>query len=67
LFASCSSYRKTTSGKAPAIPFWTPELRDNVQKNNFRMTISTPKATITGVCIVKQVDGAWKGTIINEF
>jgi len=56
-----------TSGEASAIPFWTPELMDSVKRNDFRMLFSTPKATITGICIVKQMDGEWKGTIINEF
>ena len=67
LFASCSSSKKITSNETSATPFWTAELRDSVQKNNFQITFSTPKATITGICIVKQMNGVWKGTIINEF
>ena len=67
LFAACSSSQKMTSGEASVVPFWTPELMDSVKKNDFRMLFSTPKASITAICIVKQVDGAWKGTIINEF
>jgi len=57
----------TSNGEASAIPFWTPELIDSVKRNDFRMVLSTPKATITGIYIVKQMDGEWKGTIINEF
>jgi hypothetical protein len=57
----------TVSEEASVIPFWTPELMDSVEKNDFRMLFSTPKADITAICIVKQMDGAWKGTIINEF
>jgi len=67
LLAACSSHKKMTISKADVIPFWTTELMDSVKKNDFRMTLSTPKATITGICIVKHVDGTWRGTIINEF
>jgi hypothetical protein len=56
-----------TSGEVSVIPFWTPELMDSVKKNDFRMSFSTPTADITAICIVKYIDGAWKGTIINEF
>jgi hypothetical protein len=47
--------------------FWTSEIRNPTLKNDFRMLITSPKANITGVFIVKQIDGAWKGTLINEF
>jgi hypothetical protein len=47
--------------------FWTDELLDKTKKNDFRISISTPKANITGIFIVKQIDGKWRGSIINEF
>ena len=67
LFTACSSSKAFITNDIGFIPFWTQDLRDSMQKNDFRMVISTPKANITGICIVKQVDGIWKGSIINEF
>jgi myo-inositol-hexaphosphate 3-phosphohydrolase len=65
--AACSSSKKMASDKAVSIPFWMPELMDSAQKNDFRMTFSTPQTDITGIYIVKQINGKWRGTIINEF
>jgi hypothetical protein len=56
-----------TKEKITVIPFWTPELMDSVKKNDFRMMLSTPKVNLTGICIVKQVNGDWRGSIMNEF
>jgi hypothetical protein len=67
LLTACSSPEKIAKSEEPAISFWTSELMDNVNKNDFRLLLSTPQANITGVFIVKQVDGEWRGTIINEF
>ena len=67
LLAACSSSKKMASGGAELLPFWTAELMDSVKKNDFRMTFTSPKATVTGIYIVKQVDGEWRGTLINEF
>jgi hypothetical protein len=67
LFFSCSSTKLLVQKEQVQIPFWTSELRDNIAKNEYRITISTQKANITGILIAKQVDGKWKGTIINEF
>ena len=67
LLTACFSHRKMASGEIAAIPFWTPEWLDSVKKNDFRLLFSTPNADITGIYIVKQVNGEWKGTIINEF
>jgi hypothetical protein len=64
---ACSSHRKMPSNGSDLIPFWTVKLMDSTQKNDFRMTFSSPKAGITGIFIVKQVNGEWRGTIINEF
>jgi len=67
LLTACSSPKKMASGGAESLPFWTAELMDSVKKNDFRITFSSPKATVTGIYIVKQVDGEWKGTLVNEF
>jgi len=67
LFTTCSSSKKMTSSAASAVPFWTSELMDSAQRNDFRMLIATPKVEITAICIVKQTDETHKGTIINEF
>jgi len=67
LFAACSSSKTITFEGSVFEPFWTSELMDSVKKNDFRLLIATPKADITGICIVKQVNGEWKGAVINEF
>jgi len=67
LLTACSAPKKIASGGSDSLPFWTAELMDSVKKNDFRITFSSPKATVTGLYIVKQVDGEWRGTLINEF
>ena len=68
LFSACiTSKNSVIDEKKTAMSFWTPDLRDNTIKNEFRLTISTPKANITGICAIKQINGEWKGTIFNEF
>jgi hypothetical protein len=47
--------------------FWNLEFRNSTQKNEYRILITTPKANITGILIVKQINSAWRGTLINEF
>jgi hypothetical protein len=53
--------------KTNLISFWRTEIRDTIQKNEYRLIFSTPKTNISSICIVKQSNGLWKGTIINEF
>ena len=67
LFIACSTSKTLVTREKTDIPFWTSELRDTVKKNDFRVTFSAKKASITGIYIVKKVNGTWKGTIINEF
>ncbi len=67
LFAACSTSTKVLQQEVPAIPFWNEQLRDSVQKNSYRITIEVAKVNISGIWIVKKVDGMWKGTLINEF
>ena len=44
-----------------------PELMQDGKRNDFRIIITTPQAEITGICVVKNVNGEWRGTIMNEF
>ena len=68
LFISCVHLQHiVTEDKTFRQPFWTPELRDTAQKNNYRILFATSKVNITGICILKQINGAWRGSIINEF
>ena len=68
LFMCCCPCKKISNNeKIDTIPFWTSQLMDSVKKNDFRIKLSTPKSIITGIYLVKQVNGEWKGTIINEF
>jgi hypothetical protein len=66
--AACVPAKKITTGaQASATPFWTSELRDHTKKNEYRLVLETPKANITGIFLAKQMDGVWKGAILNEF
>ena len=67
LFTSCSLSQTLVTKDDIFIPFWTSELMDSTKINDFQIIISTPKADITGICILKQINGEWKGTVINEF
>jgi len=70
LFAACAPSKNVVGAKGVKgthTPFWTMELRDTTLKNDFRLLLSTPKADITGIFIVKKINNAWRGTIINEF
>jgi hypothetical protein len=67
LFISCSSSKILVKKESEKTPFWTSELRDDTLKNDYQITISTSKISITGILIVKQIEGKWRGTIINEF
>jgi hypothetical protein len=67
LFIACSPSKTLLKGEKMEIPFWSLELMDTVKKNDFRLTFTTKKSCITGIYIVKQIDGTWKGSIINEF
>ena len=67
LLTACTPPRSMLQREQVHPAFWTSELRDPALKNEFRILLATPKANITGIFIVKQVDGAWKGTLINEF
>jgi len=67
LFASCSSSKILINREKQSTPFWISEWIEETKKNDFRITITTPKANITGIFMVKKIDGKWKGSIINEF
>ena len=68
LLTACTPSRNTLQGEQThPTTFWTSELRDPALKNEFRIVLATPKAEITGIFIVKQINGAWRGTLINEF
>lgn len=67
MFTSCATSKKLAVRENAVIPFWTAELIDTVKKNDFRILLSTPKTDITGIFIVKRVNGEWRGTMINEF
>jgi len=66
LLAGCSPKIIPAISKSD-LRFWLPDLRDSVQRNNYRITISTGKMNITGIWVVKQMDESWRGIMMNEF
>ena len=67
LLTSCSPKIAAVSNIDTMQHFWTPELRDDEQKNDYRITISTDKFNISGIWVVRQIDNSWRGIIMNEF
>jgi hypothetical protein len=53
------------SGAIPAV--WNVSSRNSGEAGKFRVTITTEKINLTGILLVKYVDGAWRGSLINEF
>ena len=47
--------------------FWLPQLRDSVQMNRYRIAMSKDNMNISGIWVVMNVDGEWRGTMVNEF
>ena len=67
LFAGCSPKAVPISSSKSDHIFWLSQLRDSVQKNSYRIMLDRDKFNISGIWIVKHIDGAWRGTIVNEF
>jgi len=67
LLAGCSPKLASVSGGKYDIPFWTPQLRDNVQTNRYRIAIVKDELNISGIWMVKRMDETWRGAMINEF
>ena len=63
LFTGCSSKSVLVSDQR----FWLPQLRDSLQRNDYRITISRGEMNISGIWVVRQINGTWRGTIMNEF
>ena len=51
----------------PDTYFWSPHLRDSVQRNSYRISINRGNTNISGILIVKYIDNSWLGTVVNEF
>ena len=67
LLVGCFPDTVLAKSHQPDPHFWLPQLRDSVQKNSYRIVLSTDKVSISGIWIVKYVDESWRGTLINEF
>ena len=67
LITSCLPKIATVSNIDTMQHFWTPQLRDDTQKNDYRINISTDKFNISGIWVVRQIDNSWRGIIMNEF
>ena len=67
---SCSSIVPVVKRTAVARPadfvVWTPDFRSDELKNSYRIKLTTPKNSITGLCILKKNNDEWLGTLINE-
>jgi len=67
LLTGCSPKIVLVSNVKSDLHFWLPQLRDSIQKNDYRITISTDKFNISGIWVVKQMDDSWRGIMMNEF
>ena len=64
LFTACLPI---VASPQPDTNFWLPQLRDSVQKNSYRISINRNNTNISGILMVKYIDGSWLGTLVNEF
>ena len=64
---SCSPKTAPTSNVHSNLPFWLPQLRDDVQKNDYRITIYFGDANLSGIWVVRQIEQSWRGIMMNEF
>ena len=47
--------------------FWLPQLRDSLQRNDYRITIGRGSMNISGIWVVRRMNETWRGTMMNEF
>ena len=66
LMVSCSGSRELNSVSRTGLKP-KEELFAKEQVNRHRMTIKTPKSELTGIMVLKFMDGEWRGSVINEF
>ena len=66
----CSSVNTMVKRGVTATPseaaVWTPNFRSESEKNSYRLLLQTPKNSISGICVLKKIDGEWRGAVINE-
>ena len=68
LLTGCSHKIAPANHVKSATPhFWLPQLRDSLQKNDYRITMNTDKMNITGIWVVRFMDNSWRGIMMNEF
>ncbi|MDR2139755.1 MAG: hypothetical protein LBP50_09435 [Tannerella sp.] len=46
---------------------WTEALRSEDRKNSYQVTVRIQDKQISGVCLLKKVGDAWRGSLVNEF
>lgn len=70
LLSACSSSlpltKRGAEAAASSATVWSQSLRSDSLKNGYRVSIKTPKTSITGLCIVKRSGGELRGSLINE-
>lgn len=65
---ACSSGNVSVAGNHQVFPIvWDMQLFDSGKAQQFRITISVEKTNLTGILIVKHMDGTWRGSVVNEF
>ena len=70
IMTGCSSaipiVKRTTAAHPSDFVVWTSDFRSNELKNSYRITLTTPKNTITGLFFMKRDNNEWKGTLLHE-
>ena len=56
----------TASTNTSDFTVWTSDFRSNEQKNSYRVKFTTPKNSISGLCVLRMSDDKWQGMIVNE-
>jgi len=68
---SCASMKPTVIRSASAVvsqkTVWTSDMRSDTLNNRYRLKLTTPNNSITGLCLLKKNGDEWHGSVINEF
>jgi hypothetical protein len=65
--ASVSPVIKRTAAAQPSdFVVWTPEFRSDEQLNSYRITLKTPKNSISGLLFLKKRNDDWVGQLTHE-
>jgi len=67
LWISCLTWLLGGCASRQLAPSFTPPLFDTLRLSQYRTLIKVQGAEITGLLLLKYIDGQWRGSLVNEF